>query len=304
MKRRDFIRIMGGAGALFAFPGVMVQGCRRTIDRVRERTPVIWLQGQSCSGCSVSLLNAGSADIVSLLTGVISLTFHQTVSAATGHTAIDILRNILEKECRDYVLVVEGSIPLKSPVFNTLGEIDGKHRGIDEWVTLLGGNAKAVIAVGTCASYGCIPGAKLRTGGDNPTGAVPIWELLPGRTPINVPGCPPHPDWITGSLLQVLLNRRVKLDEYGRPLLYYKKTVHDQCEWLEDYNKGNFARRWGEKGCLYHLGCLGIDSNCDIPTRKWVGINTCTGCGSGCIGCTEPVFPDTGERGLYIQRKA
>ena len=43
-----------------------------------------------------------------------------------------------------------------------------------------------------------------------------------------------------------------------------------------------------------------MDSGCDIPKRKWLGgVNSCTGCGSGCIGCTEPVFPDYGQRGLY-----
>ena len=43
-----------------------------------------------------------------------------------------------------------------------------------------------------------------------------------------------------------------------------------------------------------------MDTGCDIPKRKWnSGANSCTGSGSGCIGCTEPVYPDTGKRGLY-----
>jgi len=43
-----------------------------------------------------------------------------------------------------------------------------------------------------------------------------------------------------------------------------------------------------------------MDSGCDIPVRKWNnGASSCTECGSGCIGCTEKVFPDYGRRGIY-----
>ena len=62
----------------------------------------------------------------------------------------------------------------------------------------------------------------------------------------------------------------------------------------------NSPKNGGDEGCLYNLGCLGMDTGCDIPTRKWLnGINSCTGSGAGCIGCTENVFPDFGERGIY-----
>jgi hydrogenase small subunit len=105
---------------------------------------------------------------------------------------------------------------------------------------------------------------------------------------------------MVGTLLHVLLKGMPELDEYNRPLMYFGTTVHEKCERLPDYKRGRFAKHWGEEGCLYLLGCLGMDTGCDIPTRKWVGgMNTCTGCGSGCIGCTEPPFPDYGNRGIY-----
>lgn len=295
---------MGGAGALLAFPEVILAGTKQTIGKASGRTAVIWLQGQSCSGCSVSLLNSGDPDIATLITGHISLHFHQTLSTATGDTAIDILQKTLDQGKKDYVLVVEGAIPLKSDMFCTLGEINGVLAGFRQWVVRLAANAKAVVAVGSCAAYGGIPGATLRLTGGNPTDAVPIWKILPQRKQINIPGCPPHPDWIIGSIVHLILGKKLKLDEYGRPLLYFKNTVHDKCEFLDDYKKKRFARYWGDKGCMYMLGCLGIDTNCDIPVRKWLGVNSCTGCGAGCIGCTEPVFPDTGNRGLFTTRKA
>jgi hydrogenase small subunit len=304
MNRREFIRIAGGASALVAFPGVILAGTRATLGKASSRTAVIWLQGQSCSGDSVSLLNSADPDIASLVTNHISLRFHQTLSSATGASAIDVLLKTLDEGKKDYVLVVEGSIPQKSETYCTIGEVNGRARGVREWLTLLGKNAKAVVAVGTCAAYGCIPGARLQSGQENPTGATSVWAVLPAAGQINIPGCPAHPDWIIGSLVHLVMGKKLKLDSYGRPLLYFKNTVHDKCEHLQEYRQERFARSWGDAGCLYNLGCLGIDSNCDIPVRKWLGVNTCTGCGGGCIGCTEPAFPDYGTRGLFPMKKA
>jgi hydrogenase small subunit len=295
---------VGGATALAVFPEVVLAGTKLTLGKASSRTPVIWLQGQSCSGDSVSLLNAADPDIATLITNRISIHFHQTLSTATGDTAIDILLKTLDEGKKDYVLVVEGSVPEKSETYCTIGEVNGKPRGVREWVQLLAKNAKAVVAVGTCAAYGCIPGARILSGAGNPTGASAVWAVLPGKKQINIPGCPAHPDWIIGSLVHLIMGKRLKLDAYGRPLLYFKDTVHDKCEHLDEYRKEEFAAAWGDKGCLYKLGCLGIDSNCDIPARKWLGVNSCTGCGAGCIGCTEPVFPDTGDRGLFVVKKA
>lgn len=293
---------MGGVGAALSFPGVMLQGCKAIFKR--SRTPVIWLQGQSCSGCSVSLLNTVDPDIASLITTHISLNFHQTVSTATGDVAINILDNVLEKGRKDFILIVEGSIPTDSDYYCTLGEKDGHHHGIREWIEKLGNNAKAIVAIGTCSAYGGIPAAEMRTSEKNPTGATSLAKILPKRKVVNVPGCPPHPDWMAGTLLQVILKGVPRLDAYNRPLKYFKHTVHDHCERLQYYKEEKFAESWGEEGCLYNLGCLGIDTNCDIPKRKWLsGMNSCTGSGSGCIGCTEPVFPNTGKRGLYEHKR-
>ncbi|HOO72180.1 MAG TPA: hydrogenase small subunit [Spirochaetota bacterium] len=300
LSRREFLKIMGGSAAALAFPGVILQGCKKALEKASERTNVIWLQAQSCSGCSVSLLNKLHPDIASVITEHISLNYHQTIMAGTGHVAVNVLEDAVKQNRKDFVLIVEGSIPTKDDLYCTVGEVGGHHVGVREWVEKLGKNALAVVAVGTCATGGGIPGAKIRATGDNPTGAKALEEILPGRTVINVGGCPPHPDWIVGTLLHVLLKGVPALDEQNRPLMYYGKTVHEQCERLKYYKEGIFAKHWGDEGCLYNLGCLGMDTGCDIPTRKFNdGINSCTGSGAGCIGCTENVFPDYGTRGIF-----
>jgi hydrogenase small subunit len=301
LNRREFLKIMGGTGAAIAFPSVMIQGCKRALERAAERTNIIWLEGQSCSGCSVSLLNKISPDIVSVITEHISLNYQGVVMGGTGEAATRVLEDAVKKQRKDFILIVEGAIPTKNDLYCTIGEDEKTHRGIGvrHWVEELGKNAMAIVSVGTCSAYGGIPAAKNRLTGENPTGAVAVSQLFKGKTVLNIPGCPPHPDWMVGTLLHVLLKGVPELDEYNRPKMYYGKTVHEQCERLYYYKRGIFAKEWGDKGCLYNLGCLGMDSGCDIPTRKWNSVNSCTDCGSGCIGCTEKAFPEYGKRGIY-----
>ena len=48
---------------------------------------VLWLQGMSCSGCSVSFLNSNDPGPADILTSMISLVYHSTISAAQGTVA-------------------------------------------------------------------------------------------------------------------------------------------------------------------------------------------------------------------------
>lgn len=300
LSRKDFLKLLGGTVTALTFPTALLEGCKEEIQKAVDATPLIWLQGQSCSGCSVSLLNTIEPDVPTLITKYISLNFHQTISTGTGDILIDVIQEAVKKKRRDYILVVEGSIPVHGYEYCTLGTVNEDHVGIEKWVLELGANAKALIAVGTCAAFGGIP-----AGIGNITGAKSLSDILKKRMVINIPGCPPHPDWIVGTIVHYLLYGKPELDEFNRPRLFFDKTVHDLCEHRSNYKKGKFAQHWGDEGCLYLLGCLGIDSNCDIPKRKWVGgVSSCTDCGSGCIGCTEKVFPDTGDRGLYMHRTA
>lgn len=300
INRREFLQIMGGTAAAFSFSGVMLQGCKKAIEKAAENTHVIWIQGQSCSGCSVSLLNTENPSIPQLVTEHISLDFHQTINAGTGDVLMNVLHEAVDKKRKDFVLVVEGSVPTKNNLYCTIGSRSGHHIGFNEWIEKLGRNAVAVLAVGTCSAFGGIPAAR-----GNVTGSMSVTDYFKkvgiDKPVINIAGCPAHPDWIVGVILHLILKGKApKLDEYNRPMAYFGKTVHELCENLDYYRNGVFAKDWGDKGCLYNLGCLGMDTGCDIPKRKWnSGANSCTGSGSGCIGCTEPVYPDTGKRGLY-----
>ena len=262
--------------------------------------PVIWLQGAGCSGCVVSLLNSFSPSIHTILLREltpgkhVNLRFLLTAMAGQGHKLMDVLKDTAETKPGGYVLLLEGSIQLAHPGFATLGAEDGEEVAISAKAAEMARTALAVVGVGTCASFGGIP-----SGEPNPTGAVGIAELLAREqidTPvINVPGCPPHPDWLAGSLAAVMRYglAAVEVDDIGRPLAYYGALVHENCPRRADFDAGKFAKSFGEPGCLYELGCKGPVTYADCPIRMWnSGTNWCVGAGSPCHGCVEPDFPD------------
>jgi hydrogenase small subunit len=264
-----------------------------------KEIPVIWLPGAGCTGCSISVLNAVSPKIKNLILDEIvpgtklNLLFHATIMAGEGEMVIEILKDTPKKKKGKYLLIVEGSIPTKDKgIYGTLGKLKGKHQTILESLIDLGSDALAVIALGTCSSFGGIPAAH-----PNPTGCKSVDEIFKEnniKTPlINVPGCPPHPDWFLGTVSCLLLGRMPKLDDALRPKLFYGTLIHENCPRRADFDKGKFAKYPGDEGCLYQVGCKGHYTYADCAIRQWNnGVNWCIKAGSPCIGCSEPDFPD------------
>ncbi len=267
-----------------------------------KELPVIYLQTAACSGCAVSLLNSASPTIKNLLIdqiipGVhINLRFHPVIMGGAGDIAIRAMEDTARDKKEEYVLVVDGAVPTATDaVYGAIGERNGKPVTMLERVTELAQNAMAVIALGTCASFGGIPAAK-----PNPTGAKPVRQVLEEqgihKPLVNVPGCPPHPDWFTGTVASIIMNGLPKpedLDDLLRPLAYYGKLIHENCPRRAYFDEGKFAKKPGDEGCLYELGCKGPITYADCPLRRWNnGTNWVIGAGAPCNGCTQPEFPD------------
>jgi hydrogenase small subunit len=267
-----------------------------------EELPVIWLQGAGCTGCSVSVLNSVSPSIKNVLIDEvipgrhINLRFHPTVMAGAGEAAIEVLQETQQQKKGGYVLVMEGAIPTaKGGIHGVVGEENGRPVTIVSRLESLGSNALAIVALGTCASFGGIPAAA-----PNPTQCLSVEEALKAAkiaTPvINVSGCPPHPDWFVGTLASILLFGLPKpedLDEHRRPKAFYGALIHEHCPRRSYYDEGKFAKKLSDPGCLYELGCKGPVTYADCPTRLWNhGVNWCVGSGGMCHGCVEPAFPD------------
>ena len=303
LSRRQFMKYSaGGAAALGVnlFDNPML---RNAFAGAVQETPIIWLAAGACSGCSVSLLNALSPRIQDVLLDQVlpghhtELAFHPTVMAASGDLAMQAMYDTEEKP---FLLVVEGSITTADGGRHCeVGEKNGHGITGLEHVERLGKKAKAVIAIGTCAAYGGIPAANM-----NPTGSKGVMEVFKERgitTPtINLPGCAAHPDWFIGTVAALLLGgpEAIKVDEDGRPEMFYSKLIHDNCPLRGHFDAGRFAEKMGDAGCLYKLGCKGPVAHADCPEKKFnSGTNWCIENGHPCIGCVEPEFPY--EQSMY-----
>ena len=205
------------------------------------------------------------------------------------------------------MLILEGSLPNEKlsgdGYFAAMGDNPDTGQPIttNEWIDRLAPKAAAVVAVGTCATYGGIPAMK-----NNPTGAMGLadylgwkWKSKAGIPIVNIPGCPAQPDNITETLMYLVFALAgmapvPELDDVGRPKWLFERTAHESCNRAAFYESGNFATEYGsDHRCLVKLGCKGPVVKCNVPLRGWVnGIGGCPNVGGICMACTMPGFPD------------
>ena len=293
ISRRGFLKFCAATASLMALPPSMVPAIAKALENAR-RPSVIWLSFQECTGCTESLTRSHAPTIEGLIFDAISLDYHHTLQAASG-TAAEEARTIAMKEnFGNYLLVVDGSIPTANAGYSTIAGVSNL-----EMLKEVARGAAAIIAVGTCAAYGGLPHAS-----PNPTGAVPVSEVVTDKPVVNVPGCPPIPVVITGVLAHFLtFGKLPELDGLGRPLAFYGNNIHDRCYRRPFYERGQFAETFDDEGarkgwCLYKLGCKGPVTYNACATTKWNnGTSFPIESGHGCLGCSQPDFWDMG--GFY-----
>ncbi len=290
VSRRSFLKFCAATASMMALPPAMIPRLAQAMEKA-TRPSVIWLSFQECTGCTESLTRAHSPTIENLIFDFISLDYHHTLQVASGHAAEAAREAAMQQHDGEYLLVVDGSIPLDNPGYSTIAGISNLDMLRD---TARG--AAAIIAMGTCATYGGLPHAS-----PNPTGAVSVGDIIKDKPIVNVPGCPPIPVVITGVMAHFLTFGSIpELDSLGRPLAFYGQSIHDRCYRRPFYDKGLFAETFDDEGarkgwCLYKLGCKGPTTYNACATTKW---NNATGfpieAGHPCIGCSEPNFWDGG----------
>jgi len=285
VTRRDFMKVVTMACAAVGLSGTAAARVAEAVAK-GAKPSVIWLHFQECTGCTESLLRTSHPDLAELILDLVSLDYHETLFAAAGHQAEAALKAAMEKNAGKYVCIVEGAIPTKdNGIYCKIG-----GRTALDLVQDVAGKAGAVIAIGSCASWGGVPSAD-----PNPTGATGAPMVLKGKTVVTIPGCPANPYNLLGTVLQfVALGTLPELDDKGRPKWAYGRTIHEHCPRRAHFDAGRFAQQYGDDNhrlgyCLYKLGCKGPQTHANCSTLSFGEVPDAwpIGIGHPCFGCTE-----------------
>lgn len=263
----------------------------------KELPTVIWLHGHECTGCDESFIRSTSPFASDVVLNMIALEYDDTLSAAAGAPFEAHLHKLLNDKKGQYVLAVEGGVPLDD---NGTYCMVGGRPFVDVLKECAAG-AAFIIEYGSCAAWGGVQAAN-----PNPTNTVSVSEVVSGKKIIKVPGCPPIPEVMTGVIMHYALFGEIPpLDVEGRPKQFYGNRIHDTCYRRPFFDSGLFVEKYDDEGakagwCLYKMGCRGpVTYNSCGNLRWWNGLSYPIQSGSGCIGCSEKGFWDNG---VFTQR--
>lgn len=254
----------------------------------------------SCGGCDVAVLN-----------------IHEKILDVDANFEVVFWPVAMDAKYKDVEAMEDGSILL---TFFNGGIRSDEHEHI---ARLLRQKSKILVAFGSCANEGCIPGlANLSEVGDivhtafntittdNPHGIYPrtslqmpegeihIPRLLPMLKTLDqvvdvdycMPGCPPESDQIAVviDLVVQVLQGKAELPPKGSVIGAGNSTVCDECQRLRNVKSiKSFERIWGiapdPSLCLLEQGIP-----CNGPATR-SGCNArCPAAGAQCIGCYGP----------------
>ena len=306
VSRRSFMKL---CGTLAVMVGLGEAAAPRVAQALEESVigasqgdlyPVIWIEGASCTGCTEAFAQIDAPDPASIVLETISLNYSETLSAAAGWSMEEAKEQTIA--AGNYILIYEGAV-LNGWDGNAL-RIAGKTG--NEHLIEAAEKANAVVALGSCAVNGGWMAAH-----PNPSNAQGVQQFLKAQgieTPvINIPGCPPNPEWLCAILVEVLLlNKLPELNAENKPAQIFGQTVHDNCQRRGHFENGEFVYQFGSpeeaKGyCLYPLGCRGpqTKANCGVVRynhrRSW-----CIEAGAPCIGCCEANPENPGQNWVEV----
>lgn len=295
ISRRDFMKYCTFLTATLGLSESFIPMVAEALT-TKERPPVVWLPFAECTGCTEALLRTTDPWIDELVLDKLSINYQETIMAPSGEAAEKSLHDTVEKYAGKFVCIVDGSIPMAEN--GIYGMIGGKT--MFDIAKEVCPKAAVILCVGTCSAFGGLPAAK-----PNPTDARSIMVALEGIVDkekiVNIPGCPPNPINIVGTVVKYLMDGGIKkedLDDKRRPRFAYGQTIHDLCERRPHYDNGDFAPSFespeAKKGyCLYQLGCKGPETFNNCPTVKFnMKTSWPVQAGHPCIGCSEPDFWD------------
>ena len=287
VSRRDFLKVCTATAVYMGLPASFGPKIAEAATAAKKRPPVIWLSGQECTGCTETLLRTNHPTLATLILDLISLDYSETLNTGAGHQAEEYRAKSIEENKGKFILVCEGSIPVKDG--GIYCKIAGKP--VLEILKETAPKAAAVISIGSCATWGGVPSAT-----PNPTGATPAYKILEGTgiPVVNIPGCPPNGyNFLSTVLYYVTFQKLPELDDKLRPKFAYGRLIHENCERRPHFDAGRFAEQFGDEGhrkgyCLYKLGCKGPETYNNCSTLRYNDMNVWpVNTGHPCFGCSE-----------------
>ncbi|SDH26976.1 hydrogenase small subunit [Roseospirillum parvum] len=296
ISRRGFLKFCALTSASLGLGASFAPRIAEALE-TKPRIPVIWLHGLECTCCTESFIRSAHPLVKDVVLSMISLDYDDTIMAAAGHQAEAILEEVRTTHKGRYVLAVEGNPPLKDGGIYCM---PGGRPFVDT-LKDMAADAQAVIAWGSCASWGCVQAAR-----PNPTQATPVDKVVTGTPVLKVPGCPPIAEVMTGVLTYMLtFDRLPEVDRQGRPKMFYSQRIHDKCYRRPHFDAGQFVEKFDDENarkgyCLYKMGCKGPTTYNACSTVGWnTGTSFPIQSGHGCLGCSEHDFWD---KGPFYQR--
>lgn len=357
ITRRQFIQYVSASAAAIGMSELQIM--KMTEALANPIAPkVVWINGQACTGCTVSLTNVflgididthdlkgvvpagyapsgvanlnlegASTTIEDVVLDILDINYQETIMNAAGELAMQHLETFMTggtNASSTYVVVVEGSLPDDN--YCKIGRNKAGHEySVREAVQKVTEHAAAVIALGTCSSFGGVPASRnfkadqampaLGTKFER-TNAMSVQAFLGGlgapwssKAVVNCAGCPPQPEMVLLTIADFLTGKLAFVsDGSGRPAPYFSDINHrggvdgHGCPKFPDYMSSKFAAKRGDEGCLIMIGCKGPSTKSPCPTYGWNNASTKIGytnfCIAGdhpCMGCTEKGYPDKFE---------
>ncbi len=292
ISRRSFLKYCSLTASSLALGPQFVGNIVNAME-TKPRTPVLWLHGLECTCCSESFIRSAHPLAKDVVLSMLSLDYDDTLMASAGFQAEEVMEETIRKYKGRYILAVEGNPPLNEDGMYCI--IGGKP--FVERLRYAAKDCAAVIAWGSCASWGCVQAAK-----PNPTQATPVHKVILDKPVIKVPGCPPIAEVMTAVITYMLtFDKLPDLDRQGRPKMFYGQRIHDKCYRRPHFDAGQFVEHWDDEAarkgyCLYKMGCKGPTTYNACSTVKWnEGTSFPIQSGHGCIGCSEEDFWDKGS---------
>jgi hydrogenase small subunit len=289
LSRRDFIKFCTGMTVALGLDLSLVPQVVQALE-TKPRLPVIYLNLQECTCCSESFIRTSHPLASDLILNLISLDYMEVLQAAAGRQAEEARRKSQVDNMGRYLVVVEGSIPVgDGGIYATIGGASA-----ESMLQEVAKDSLAVIAFGSCATNTCINGAY-----PNPTQAKRVKEVIKDKPVIDVPGCPPIAEVISGVIAHYLTFETLpELNRMGRPKAFYNHRIHDNCSRRAYFDAGMFVKEFDDEGakqgwCLYKVGCKGPVTYNACPITQWNdGTSWPVKSGHPCLGCSEDNWYD------------